>query len=318
MFTGAPTPVPVGCGASVSFHPSYGAFVAHERQSPNGLPAYVQLSTGDPIRSGGPNFLGPSCAPFIISANPNNKAFSVRDVALPEGIDTARLDGRRSLLKQLDQTQRRLEAAEDPSRAMQGYQEKAYSLMTSPAAKSAFDIHQEPDKVRDSYGRTTFGQSCLLARRVVEAGVPFATVQFAGWDHHTTIFSSLKQKMPPFDQGFSALIADLHARGLLESTVVIAAGEFGRTPKINKDGGRDHWASAMSVVVAGGGTPGGQVIGATDKDGNAPAERPLKPEDLAVTLYTKLGIDPRKEFHTLLGRPVPIVYGGEPIRELFR
>ena len=191
------------------------------------------------------------------------------------------------------------------------------SLVTSPAARTALDLGREPDAVRDSYGRTTFGQSCLLARRMVEAGVPFTTIQFGGWDHHTVLFKSLKDKMPQLDQGFAGMIADLHARGLLESTLVIAAGEFGRTPKINKDGGRDHWASAMSVVVAGGGVPGGQVIGATDKEGNAPSERPLKPEDFAVTLYTKLGIDPRKEFHTALGRPVPMVNGGEPIRELF-
>jgi uncharacterized protein DUF1501 len=317
MFTGAPTPVPVGCGASVSFHPSYGAFVAHERSSPSGLPAYIQLSTGDPIRSGGPNFLGPTCAPFVISANPNNKAFTVRDVTLPPGIDSARLDGRRALMQQLEQAQRDMEGTDDAMRGMRSYQEKAYSLVTSPAAKAAFDLSREPDKLRDSYGRTTFGQSCLLARRLVEAGVPFTTIQFGGWDHHTVLFKSLKDKMPQFDQGFAGLIADLHTRGLLESTLVIAAGEFGRTPKINKDGGRDHWASAMSIVVAGGGVPGGQVIGATDKEGNAPSDRPLKPEDLAVTLYTKLGINPRKEFHTSLGRPVPMVNGGEPIRELF-
>jgi uncharacterized protein (DUF1501 family) len=317
MFTGAPTPVPVGCGASVSFHPAYGAFVAHERRSPSGLPAYIELSTGTPIRSDGPNFLGPTCAPFVISSNPKDKAFRVRDVTLPEGIDAARLDARRSLMQQLSQAQRAIEGSDDAMRGMRGYQEKAYSLVTSPAAKAAFDLNAEPDKLRDSYGRTTFGQSCLLARRLVEAGVPFTTIQFGGWDHHTVLFKSLKEKMPQFDQGFAGLIADLHTRGLLESTLVIAAGEFGRTPKINKDGGRDHWASAMSVVVAGGGVPGGQVIGATDREGNAPAERPLKPEDLAVTLYTKLGIDPRKEFHTSLGRPVPMVNGGEPIRELF-
>lgn len=317
MFTGQRTPVPVGCGASVSFHPSFGSFVAHERVSPQGLPAYVQLSTGSPIRSGGPNFLGTTCAPFIIASSPNDKAFSVRDVALPEGIDSARLDGRRALLQQLDQLQRNKESGEDPVRSLEGYQDRAYSLVTSPAAKAAFDIGSEPEKVRDKYGRTTFGQSCLMARRLVEAGVPFTSVQFAGWDHHTIIFKSLKEKMPQFDQGFSALVADLHERGLLENTLVIATGEFGRTPKINKDGGRDHWANAISVVLAGGGVPGGQVIGATEPDGSVPAERPLKPEDLAVTLYTKLGIDPRKEFHTLLGRPVPIVNGGEPIKELF-
>jgi hypothetical protein len=317
MFTGAPTPVPVGCGASVSFHPSYGSFIAHERPAPHGLPSYVQLATGSPVRSGGPNFLGTTCAPFIISSNPNSKDFSVRDVSLPEGIDTARLDGRRSLLKQLDQLQRNADSTEDPVRSLEGYQEKAYSLVTSPAAKAAFDISQEPDKVRDAYGRTTFGQGCLLARRMVEAGVPFSTVYFGGWDHHTVIFKSLKEKMPQLDQGFSALITDLHQRGLLESTLVIVTGEFGRTPKINKDGGRDHWAPAMSVAMAGGGVPGGQVIGATEKDGSVPAERHLKPEDFAVSLYTKLGIDPRKEFHTLLGRPVQMVTGGEPIRELF-
>jgi len=292
MFTGSPTPVPVGCGASVSFHPSYGAFVAHERTSPNGLPAYIQLSTGTPIRSGGPNFLGPTCAPFVIAANPNNKAFTVRDVTLPPGIDAARFDGRRALMQQLSQAQRELEASDDAMRGMRDYQEKAYSLVT-----------KEPDKLRDSYGRTTFGQSCLLARRLIEAGVPFTTVQFGGWDHHTVLFKSLKEKMPAFDQGFSGLIADLHARGLLESTLVIAAGEFGRTPKINKDGGRDHWASAMSVVVAGGGVPGGQVIGASDRQGGHPISQRQTPENLAATIYETLGVPRTAMWYDQIERP---------------
>ena len=179
-------------------------------------------------------------------------------------------------------------------------------------------MSQETAKVRDAYGRTMVGQQCLLARRLMEANVPFVTVQHAGWDHHTNIFTYMKTRwLPTFDAAFSTLLLELEQRGMLADTLVLALGEFGRTPRINKDSGRDHWPGAMSVVAAGAGVPRGLVIGATDKNGAAPIDRPLKVEDFACTLLAKLGIDPHKEYITPQGRPVPIVNGGKPIEELF-
>lgn len=316
--TGLPTPNPVGDGEAVSFHPSYGSVVARERPAGT-LPTYVEISIPVPVRSGGPNFLGSACAPFRVGTNPSDPNFMVRDVNPPGGLDGARLEARRALLKQVDRLQRlRDRAAEDPVRGVDAFREKAEALVTSSRAKEAFIIQREPDALRDRYGRSAVGQGCLLARRLVEAGVPWITVLHSGWDHHGQIFSSLKTRwLPIFDRAFSTLVADLEDRGLLASTLVIATGEFGRTPKINENAGRDHWPGAMSVALAGAGVPRGSVIGATDIHGAAPSDRPLKPEDLAASLYAKLGVDPRKEYHTPLGRPVPIVNNGEIIRELY-
>ena len=209
-------------------------------------------------------------------------------------------------------------AAADPARGLDNFHEQAQRLITSTKARQAFDISQEPDKVRDAYGRTMAGQQCLLARRLIEAEVPFVTIQHAGWDHHTHIFNYLKNRwLPILDTAVSTLLRDLEDRGLLKDTLVLVLGEFGRTPQINKDGGRDHWPGAMSVIAAGAGIPGGQIVGSTDKSGTGPSDRPLKVEDFACSLYTKLGINPHKEFITPEGRPVPMVNGGKPIQELF-
>jgi hypothetical protein len=319
LTTGSPTPVPIGCGDSASFHPSIGSFIAKERGAAAGLPAYVQFALPSPLRSGGPNFLGSKYAPFLIANNPNNPDFQLSDVTLPPGIAQGRAQSRTLLRRSLDKLERMADdAAVDPARGLDNFHDQAQRLITSTKARQAFDINQESDKVRDTYGRTMVGQQCLLARRLVEAGVPFITVQHAGWDHHTNIFSYLKNRwLPIFDQAFSALMRDLEERGLLQDTLVVALGEFGRTPKINKDAGRDHWPGAMSVVAAGGGVPRGQVIGSTDKRGAGPEDRPLKVEDFACSLYAKLGIDPHKELITPEGRPVTIVNGGKPILELF-
>jgi hypothetical protein len=320
MMTGAPPRIPVGCGAYVSFHPSMGSVAAHERSAPHGLPGYFSLPSM--TRSGGPNFLGAAYAPFVVSDDPNSKNFRVRDLALPQGLDEARFFARRDLRALVD-TLPRIDdpAAADPVKALDGYYDQGYRLVMTPEAQKAFQIEAEPDAVRDAYGRDAFGQRLLLARRLVEAGVPFVTVNQGGWDDHSDIFGALKKRLPPWDQAVAALISDLDDRGLLENTMVIALGEFGRTPKISTlagktTAGRDHWSSAMSILFAGAGTPGGQVIGATDRLGHAPIDRPLSPENFVSTVYTKLGIDPGKHLITPAGRPAFLVSDPTPIREL--
>ena len=315
MMTGAPPRIPVGCGAFVSFHPSLGSVISHEKPAPVGLPSYFSMPSMS--RSGGPNFLGAQYAPFVVDGDPNSMGFRVRDVALPSGISEARLGDRTDLRAEVDRFQRILDkTAGDPSVSLDDHYKQAADLMRSREAQAAFDISQESVKVRDSYGRNSLGQRALLARRLVEAGVPFISLYDGGWDHHTKLFASLKTRLPSWDQSVAALIHDLSERGLLETTMVIALGEFGRTPQINKDAGRDHWSNAMSVLFAGGGTPGGQVIGATDKKGFAAVERVLSPENFASTIYTKLGIDPDKMLYTPQGRPSHIVSDPTPIKEL--
>jgi hypothetical protein len=315
MMTGAPPRIPVGCGAFVSFHPSLGSATAHERGAPAGLPAYFSMP--EMSRSGGPNFLGAKYAPFVVSDNPNSTDFRVRDVALPRGLTGERFESRRDIRVAVDKLQRiNDKAAGDPVAALDEQYEQGYNLMASKEAQAAFDIHREPDRVRDAYGRTSFGQRALLARRLVEAGVPFITLYEGGWDHHTKLFSSLTQRLPSFEATIAGLIEDLSQRGMLDSTLVIALGEFGRTPQVNKDAGRDHWANAMSVLFAGGKTPGGQVIGATDARGFNAVERVLSPENFASTVYTKLGIDPGKVLYAPNGRPAHLVTDPTPIAEL--
>jgi Protein of unknown function (DUF1501) len=315
MMTGAPTRIPVFCGAHVSFHPSLGSVTAKERGAPAGLPAYFALPAM--TRSGGPNFLGAKYAPFVVADDPNSPGFRVRDVNLPAGLAGDRFAGRSELRHELDRMIRINDpAAGDPAAALDEHYHQAFDIMSSPAAQAAFDLNREPDRVRDAYGRTPFGQRALLARRLIEAGVPFITLQEGGWDHHSGIFAALKKRLPAFDQVIAALIQDLQQRGLLDSTIVTVLGEFGRTPQVNGQAGRDHWSNAMSVLFAGGGTPGGQAIGATDVKGYAACERILSPENFAATIYTKLGIDPAKFEYAQNGRPVALVSDPTPIREL--
>ena len=181
----------------------------------------------------------------------------------------------------------------------------------------AFDIDKESGNTRDNFGRNEFGQSCLMARRLVEGGVRFVTINSGGWDHHAKIFEGLDKKLPQFDQGFAALIQDLHQRGSLDETLVVCMGEFGRTPKINKDAGRDHWGHAGVMLFAGAGVQGGRVIGATDKTGTFVTERPVRPADVCCTVYDALGIDPHKILVTPEGRPTHILDEGDRIRELY-
>jgi hypothetical protein len=315
MMTGAPPRIPVGCGAFVSFHPSLGSVTAHERGATGGLPPYFSIPSMS--RSGGPNFLGAKCAPFVVPDDPNSSGFRVRDVAPPFGLADDRVDHRRDLRARVDRFRRFADkTAGDPAVALDEYYEQGYELMGSASAQRAFDLGREDPRTRDRYGRNSFGQRCLLARRLVEAGVPFVTLNEGGWDHHTALFAGYDKRMPAFESSIASLIEDLDQRGLLDTTLVIALGEFGRTPKINKDAGRDHWSNAMSVLFAGCGTPGGLVVGATDARGYAASERILSPENFAATVYAKLGIDPAKILHTPAGRPTYLVSDPTPIREL--
>jgi hypothetical protein len=317
MMTGMPTPVPVACGAFVTFHPSFGSMVSYERGLRNGLPAYVSMP--EVSRSGGPNFLGGQHAPFVIDGSPNAKGFRVRDVVLPADLAEGRAGSRERLRRSLDSWTRYTDKlADDPAVTFDQFHAQALDLVASKPAQEAFDLEREPEKVRENYGRNDFCQRLLLARRLVEVGVSFVTVYTGGWDHHTKIFDAYRgDQMKRFDQGVAALIADLDERGLLDTTLVIALGEFGRTPKVNKDAGRDHWPGAMSVLVAGAGVPRGHVVGATDPRGYYAADDVYRPEDFAATLYTKMGIDPKQVLHTATGRPVPLVNQGRLIKELF-
>src|SRR5690606_491936 len=189
-------------------------------------------------------------------------------------------------------------------------------LMSSPTAQEAFAVGRESDEVRQRYGRNSFGQRALLARRLVEAGVPFITLYEGGWDHHGDLFPALRKRLPNVDNTVATLIEDLAERGLLDSTLVVMLGEFGRTPKINDGGGRDHWSNAMSVLMAGAGTPGGTIVGATDPQGYSAVDRVLSPENFASTVYAKLGIDPGQMLYTPQGRPAHLVSDPTPISEL--
>ncbi len=317
MMTGAPTPVPVACGAFVTFHPSFGSMVSFDRGIRHGLPAYMSMP--EVSRSGGPNFLGGEHAPFVIGGSPNAKGFQVRDVVLPQGISEGRAASRRELRATLDGMKRyRDKLADDPAVTFDQYYKQGVDLVLSTQAQAAFDLGRENEKVREAYGRNDFGQRLLLARRLVEVGVSFVTVYNGGWDHHSKLFEAFKgDKLKQVDQGISALVVDLAERGLLEKTLVVMLGEFGRTPKVNKDAGRDHWPHAMSVLMAGAGCPGGAVIGATDARGYHASENVYRPEDFATTLYTKMGIEPAQVLHTNTGRPVQLVSNGRRIKELF-
>ena len=317
MMTGAPTPVPVACGAFVTFHPSFGSVVSYHRGIQDGLPAYISIPQVS--RSGGPNFLGGKHAPFVIDGYPNSDSFKVRDVVLPSEISEGRAASRRDLRGTLDRMKRYADKlAEDPAVSYDQYYQQGVDLVLSPKAQAAFDIQREDKKVRELYGRNDFGQRLLLARRLVEVGVSWVTVYSGGWDHHTKLFEAFKgQHVKQMDQGVAALISDLDQRGLLERTLVILLGEFGRTPKVNKDAGRDHWPHAMSVLMAGAGVPRGHVVGATDAKGYYAAENVYRPEDFAASLYTKLGINPATVLHTNAGRPVQLVNNGRLIKELF-
>ncbi len=296
--------------------PAHGSIIARTLGPRGSVPPYVCLPKMHP--SCGPSYLGAAAAPFVIDADPNAPRFSVPDVVPPPTLDAARLENRRAMLRQLDRFQRAAEGRiHAQAQSVSVFQQKAFDLMTSAEARKAFDIASESPRLRDEYGRNNLGQSCLMARRLVEAGVRAVTIDHSNWDTHDANFKTLKDPLlPALDAGLGTLLRDLAQRGLLEKTLVVVTGEFGRTPRINKNAGRDHWGPAFTVLLAGGGIQGGRVIGKSDPRAERPAEDPHGPEDLFATLFRQLGINPEEEFHTPEGRPVKIVNNGKVIDAL--
>ena len=296
--------------------PAHGAIIARKLGPRRGVPPYVCLPKMHP--STGSAYLGSTVAPFVIDADPNAPDFSVPDIVPPPTIAASRLESRRDLLRQLDRYQRAVETrANQHAQAVSDYQREAFNLMTSPAARRAFDIQAEPERLRQDYGRNSLGQSLLMARRLVEAGVRCVTIDHSNWDTHDNNFNTLRRDLlPALDGGMATLFRDLAERGMLQSTLVVVTGEFGRTPRINQNAGRDHWGPAFTVALGGGGIQGGRVIGRTDARAERPTQDPHGPENLSATIFHLLGIDPAEEFYTPDGRPVPIVNHGRVIREL--
>jgi hypothetical protein len=304
-------------GSAFRDYPAIGAVVAHEMGFRGELPPYVAIPRNPSFtwELGKSAFLGGRYESFK-TGDPNAPNFKVQDVAPAEALTSKRASRRKSLLAAVDELARKVEG-NDLISTYDEFSRRAAALVLSKEARAAFAIDRESDRLRDRYGRNTFGQSCLLARRLVERGVRFVTVNFGGWDHHARIWDGLKNKLPELDTGFSALIEDMHERGLLSDTLVVCMGEFGRTPKINKDIGRDHWAPAASLLFAGAGVRPGLVLGATDRQGAYVTRRPVAPADVAWTIYDAVGIDPRKTLTTPDGRPVEILDSGDVVRELF-
>lgn len=297
-------------------HPAFGSVLAQKLGPRGAVPPYVALPKMHP--SGSSAYLGASAVPFVIEADPSAPGFTVPDLVPPLMIPSARLDARRELLTQVDRYQKSVEAAANAGpRNVSVFSQRAFDLMTSPDAKRAFDLAAEPDGLRDDYGRNTLGQSCLMARRMVEAGVRCVTVDHENWDTHDGNFATLRDTLlPKLDAAMSSLFHDLAQRGMLEKTLVIVSGEFGRTPKINKNAGRDHWGPCFTLLMGGGGIQGGRVIGASDKWAAYPAHSPYGPEDMAATLYHLLGLDPMGEMHTSEGRPIMLANNGRVMTEL--
>jgi hypothetical protein len=298
-----------------NLNPSCGAVVARLRgaNAPQ-LPAYVCLPNPPP--SANAAYLGVAYNPFSPGADPSSPGFQVRDLRLVPQVDLDRFRNRRELLGGLDNLRRDL----DTQGTTDGYDHfyrDAFEIVTGERCRAAFDIHREGPRVRDRYGRDSWGQSALLARRLVEAGVTFVTVNLGGWDTHNNNFQGLRANLlPRYDRALSALVEDLHQRGLERRVLVVSYGEFGRTPRVNPTAGRDHWPGAMSVVFAGGGLRMGQVIGATDSRAEYPTARAVGPQDVLATMYHVLGIDYRHEFYDAAQRPVPVLNEGRPIPEL--
>src|SRR5438067_778860 len=296
-----------------NIYPSCGSVVARMK-GPNesGLPAYVNLPRT--LGLGKAAYLGASYNPFAPDANPNDPNFRVRNLQRPGRVGADRLDRRRQLVSDLDTIRRDIDTRGDLG-GLDTFYRDAMEMVTSTKAQAAFDVGREPVKLRDRYGRNDLGQCCLLARRLVEAGVTFVTVQAGGgWDTHGDNFKQLKTKLlPQFDQAVAALVTDLCDRGLQDDVLVMAMGEFGRTPKVNKDAGRDHWPGAMSVLYAGGGLKMGQAVGTTNALAEYATSRPATPGCVLATMYHVLGIDHKHAFYDQAQRPLPILSEGEPI-----
>jgi hypothetical protein len=297
--------------------------VTLERGVGTWLPNYISIPNAD--RAMGAGFLSKAYDPFAVGGDPASPKFQVRDLySSGYSLPLERINRRREMVKRIDELARHI-ARNEATAARDAFYTQAYDLVTSRQARDAFDLAKEEQPAREKYGMTTLGQGCLLARRLVEAGVAFVTVTNVGgptpltWDTHANNFPALKdQLLPQLDNAFSALVADLDERKLLDSTLVVVMGEFGRTPKINPNAGRDHWPRANSILLAGGGIRRGALLGKTDGNAEYPTDRPVSPADLAATMFTLLGIDPQKSEHTSDGRSIKIVADGDAMHELIR
>ena len=294
--------------------PSVQTVVAKELGKRGEVPPVIAIpgSSGSWDKAG---FLGTQYNPFDVGS-PNVENYKVRDLDLPMGVDWSRVDRRRSLLSLVDEKFRKMDTS-GILENMDAYYQMAFQLMHSEKAKKAFRIEEEPEALRDKYGRTSLGQGSLLARRMIEAGARFVTVSSGNWDHHRDIFPALKNDfLPELDRAYSSLLEDLQERGMLDTTLVIVSSEFGRTPEINHMAGRDHWPSCFSVVLAGAGITGGRVWGSSDEKGMFVKDNPVQVPDLIASIYKKLGINYQKEYMSNIGRPVKLTDDGKPLEFL--
>jgi hypothetical protein len=299
-------------------YPGYGCVVSKERPSDADIPAFVAI----PRTNQRPGFLGVQYAPLNTAAVPQaGQPFAVRGISLSNAVSLEQINRRQELLNDLDRRFAAVEKSEQLVAGLDRFSEQAHDMITSPRARKAFDISKETPSFAKPFGEDSFGQSCLLALRLVESGVRFVTTTLGGWDTHQDNFTKLKTSLlPKLDTGLSALLIGLEQRGLLEKTAVFVTGEFGRTPKINErsaEGGRDHYARCMFMLMAGGKVRGGQVVGESDETAAGPAHEAIKPDDVAASLYYNLGIDPAMEFDTDTGRPITLVRDGNVVSKLF-
>ncbi|MBX3432062.1 MAG: DUF1501 domain-containing protein [Pirellulales bacterium] len=295
-------------------YPSLGSVVSHEFGPRKNLPAYICVPEM-PSPYAGPGYLSAAYAPFALGDDPARNGFQVRDLNLPGGVDEARFARRRAALEAVNKSF--VDATQaDGVVAMNSFYERAFDLIGSASAREAFRIEAEDAAMRDRYGRHQPGQRMLLARRLVEAGARFVTLSYGGWDHHVNVTGNMRRLMPAFDQAFAALVSDLDERGLLDTTLVMVTTEFGRTPKLNQDAGRDHWAKVFSVALAGGGVRRGAIVGSSGPTASEPTDCPVTPEDLAATVYHQLGIPPEKELIAPGNRPIEIVNNGRVRSEI--
>jgi hypothetical protein len=298
-------------------YPTLGSVVSHQYGFKTAMPPFVQLGTAIDNRFGGgaPGILGLEHGPFTLVADPNAANFVVRDITPPNGMGHERVDRRKRVLSTLDALQRPSSVQPAAFDALDEHYQTALNMITSDDTRKAFRIEQEDPRVRDAYGRNRFGQSCLMARRLIESGVRFVTLTDGGWDTHTNNFKALKDNLiPKVDRALPQLLMDLEQRGLLENTLVLWLTDFGRTPKINSASGRDHWASAGFAIAAGAGIPGGSVLGATDGEGGQPIRNEYFTEDLVATVYDRLGLPTDLHVNAPDGRPVRLIEG-RTIRE---
>lgn len=295
-------------------YPSFGSVISHEFGSKNSLPPYVCIP-GQPNEFAGSGYLSSAYGPFSLGADPAGGNFKVQDLALPGGVTEGRFNRRRAILDGIDNHFKSLEKS-DALTAMDTFYQDAYKLISSPQAREAFALEKETDKLKDEYGRNEAGMRLLMARRLVESGVRFVSVTYGGWDHHDNIQGAMGGQVPNFDKAYARLINDLSERGLLDSTLVMVTSEFGRTPKINGTGGRDHWPKVFSVLLAGGGLKKGMVYGSSDALGAEPENDPMTVENLATTVYHQLGINADKELMAPGARPIEIVDGGSVVNDI--